>query len=356
MYLERFIVTNPSFGLIFASTQKSFGLVMVGLLAIAGVAFFWMNSRSARPELGAELELAPNRKQYYDDEDLEGKVLDRVLLMALVFVAILAVGLPTYWLAEPGRQSNAIENNEGDDGVFANRGKALYAGSDAGGLGCADCHGSAGQGGVRQHIILTDEGEFQAQVEWMAPALNTATLRFDDDELRFILNYGRPGTPMAAWGAPGGGPLTTQQIDDILRYLHVIERDPDDLKAEVQEEVDRSLEAGEFDSLGEAVFNYGLYSGKDSGTYSCGRCHTTGWSYSDPGPDGGGGTTGFSLRGGGLLDRFPSVASHFDFVAQGSEDGIGYGVGGQGTGRMPSFENTLTEEMIEAVVEYERGL
>lgn len=347
---------EPIAGVVLASSQLNLGLALVALLAVGGVVLVWMNSRSARPELGAELELAPNRKPYYADEQLEGKVLDRVLLMALVLIAFIAVGLPLYALAEPGRQENAIVHFEGPDGVFVNRGAGLYGPSADGGLGCADCHGAAGGGGSRTHILLDADGQFVAQVNWQAPALNAVTLRFDDDEIRDILNYGRPGTPMAAWGTPGGGPLTTQQVDNLIDFLHSIEIPEAQLREQVTAELERSLAAGEFDSLGEAVFRYGEVSGADSGTYSCARCHTMGWSYGDPQASGGAGTTGFSLRDGVTLRRFPSAEQHAQFVADGSEHGVGYGVNGQGSGRMPGFGSTLTEDQIDAVVEYERGL
>lgn len=347
---------DPLAGAVLANAQRTVGMVIVVLLAVGGVVLIWFNTRAARPELGAEIELAPNRKPYHPDEVLEGKVLDRVLLMALVLIALIAVGLPLYALAEPGRQSNAIEYYESDTGVFANRGAGLYGPSADGGLGCADCHGAAGGGGSRTHILLDADGEFVAQVNWQAPALNAVTLRFSDDEIRDILNYGRPGTPMAAWGTPGGGPLTTQQVDNLISFLHAIELPVEELQAQVTEEIDRSMEAGEFSSLGEAVFNYGQFSGADSGTYSCARCHTMGWSYGDPQASGGGGTIGFSLRDGVTLRRFPSAEQHAQFIADGSEFGIGYGVNGQGSGRMPGFGQTLTEEQIDAVVEYERGL
>ena len=44
------------------------------------------------------------------------------------------------------------------------------------------------------------------------------------------------------------------------------------------------------------------------------------------------------------------------FIAAGSEYGKRYGVQGQGSGRMPGFGAMLTEEQIEAVVEYVRSL
>jgi mono/diheme cytochrome c family protein len=354
--MENLNVLDPVAGVVLANTQRTIGLVIVALLAVGGVVLIWFNSRSARRELGAELELAPNRKPYYRDEELEGRVLDRVLLMALVLIAFIAVGLPLYALAEPGRQENAEIYFEGPEGVFANRGAGLFAPSADGGLGCADCHGAGGGGGSRSHILLDSDGEFVAQVNWQAPALNAVTLRYSDDEIRDILNYGRPGTPMAAWGTPGGGPLTTQQVDNLIAYLHAIEIPSEELQAQTTEEIDRSLEAGEFDSLGEAVFNYGQFSGADSGTYSCARCHTMGWSYGDPQLSGGGGTIGFSLVDGVTLRRFPDPEQHAQFITDGSEFGIGYGVNGQGSGRMPGFGLTLTEEQIDAVVEYERGL
>jgi mono/diheme cytochrome c family protein len=342
---------------VLASTQRVIGTVIVALLFIAGVVLFWFNTRRARPELGAEIELAPNRKPYYPDEELEGKVLDRVLGLALVLIAIIAVGLPLYWLAEPGRQEGAAIAYEGDPddasdmGIFASRGEGLYLV-----YGCGTCHGGV-QGGLRDHILLDpDTGDFVAQVPWKAPALDTVTLRYEREEIEFILNYGRPGTPMQAFGGPGGGALTTQQIDNLIDYLYFIAVEEEEAQAAATAEIDRSLEAGEFDSLGEAVFNLGLNSGFAGGAYACGRCHTAGWSYGQPLEPGGGGTIGFALRDGATLSRFPTFELHYDFIFEGSEEGRGYGVGGQGSGRMPGFGRMLTEEQIRAVVEYERGL
>jgi mono/diheme cytochrome c family protein len=45
-----------------------------------------------------------------------------------------------------------------------------------------------------------------------------------------------------------------------------------------------------------------------------------------------------------------------DFVSEGSVNGAGYGRQGQGSGKMPGFGALLTDEQIEAIVEYVRGL
>ena len=57
----------------------------------------------------------------------------------------------------------------------------------------------------------------------MAPALNTVLYRFDEDEVRYILTYGRPGSPMSAWGLAGGGPMNAQQIETLIAYLKSIQ-------------------------------------------------------------------------------------------------------------------------------------
>ena len=53
--------------------------------------------------------------------------------------------------------------------------------------------------------------------------------------MRYVLNYGRPGTPMAAWGGPGGGPLTTQQIDNLIDYMWSIQLTPEEMRDQVDE-------------------------------------------------------------------------------------------------------------------------
>ena len=50
-------------------------------------------------------------------------------------------------------------------------------------------------------------------MSWKAPALQTVLLKFSDDEVRYIITYGRPFSPMSPWGLAGGGPMNDQQID-----------------------------------------------------------------------------------------------------------------------------------------------
>jgi mono/diheme cytochrome c family protein len=367
-----------------ASTVKSVGSVIAVLVLIGFVWYVAVNIRSGRHEVGSEIELAPNRKPYFDDEGLEGPRLTRVLSTGLVLLGVVAIGLPLYWLNEPGRMDGAIETF---DQTFVNRGAALFAPTAEGGYDCAGCHGQDGVGGVTNFTLTDADNEFVATVNWMAPALNTVLLRYSEQEVRDILVYGRPGTPMPAWGAEGGGPLTTQQIDELIAYLQSIQISSDEAKEEVETILREALELGEDEEInyrdpavGEALFTLGLDTGAAGGAYSCARCHTKGASLVDGSeqPAGadlsdfkgfahGSGAFGFSLTSGIIPRQFLSLEELVEFITKGSEYGMLYGQRGQGTGRMPGFgdnpntedaedDGMFTDGMLRAVARYEANL
>lgn len=356
--------------------SAAIGWTIFAIIVIGFAVAVFLNMRRGRKEVGAELELAANRRPYLSDEELEGPKLDRTLGFGLILLAIIGVALPLYWLGEPGRHDGAEEMFQE---TFVGRGEALYEE----GAQCANCHGPNGSGGAAETPLLNERGEFIEMVNWQAPALNTALYRYSREEVYEIIQYGRPNTPMAAWGTDGGGPLTEQQVWNLVDYLESIQLPAEEVRAAVDEELERScapdgdgnctVEGAEFETEGEALFDLGLYSNFASGAFSCGRCHTQGWSYGDPGPTGGGGNLGPNLNGGVTLRQFPSLESHVDFVTQGASAKEPYGVAGQaGDGQMPGFglnpniedEDTLmnpeqvmlTDEQIRAVVEFERGL
>ena len=92
-----------------AADFRGIGLTVALIVFIGFLAVFIWNMVRARPELGSEIELAANRKEYLSDEQLEGEKLDRSLSFALVLLTLLAITLPFYWLAEPGRQEGAVD-------------------------------------------------------------------------------------------------------------------------------------------------------------------------------------------------------------------------------------------------------
>jgi mono/diheme cytochrome c family protein len=367
-----------------ASTVKSVGAVIAVLTIIGFVWYVAVNIRAGRDEVAAEIELAPNRKPYYDDEGLEGPRLTRALSTGLVLLAVVAVGLPLYWLNEPSRQEGAVENF---DQTFVTRGSRLFAPTAEGGYNCAGCHGDKGVGGVAPYTLSDADAQFVASVSWQAPALNTVLLRFSEDEVRDILIYGRPGTPMPAWGAAGGGPLTEQQIDELISYLGSIQLTPDEARTQAEETIRKELgiaEGGFIDytdpAVGKAIFNLGLDTGTAGGAFSCARCHTKGASIVKDSqapedadlsdykgfPDGSG-AFGFSLRYPVVPRQFLTMDDLIKFLHDGSKFGVLYGQRGQGSGRMPGFgdnpntdedaeDGMFTDGMLRAVACYEASL
>ena len=340
------------------------------ILSVAGWAVYgWFNVRSGRAEAGSEQKLAANRKPYYDDEDLEGPRLERVQFLGLVFLVILTISLPLYWILEPNRQAEA---QFGFEKRFAKWGSQKFASTADGGFNCAGCHGGMNAtGGVAAYSVTDPKtGEVKA-VSWKAPALNTVLYRYSQEEVRFILNYGRPFSPMSAWGTIGGGPLNDQSIQNLVDYMASIQIpmencteprgpfnptcDSGTLPAannkEIIAEAERLVSEGTYGSLGEALFNLDL----GSGAYSCARCHTKGWSYGEPQVTGGG-ALGPNLTGGSTIRQFPNAEDMVAFLKVGSENGKRYGEQGQGSGKMPGFGQYYTDEQIRAIVEYVRGL
>jgi mono/diheme cytochrome c family protein len=347
--------------------------VIFAVIVIGWITYYFLNNASARKELGSEIEMAPNRKQYYDDEVLEGPRLERMQLLGVLLLATMVIGLPLYWILEPSRQAGAVDKKHEE---FVGWGSALFQTTANGGFNCSGCHGGMKATGGQAPYAVTDPntGDVRA-VNWYAPALNTVFYRFSKEEVRFILNYGRPFSPMSAWGAPGGGPMTEQNIETLLVYLESIQIPPEGCltttsftkdadpyvcdggvlpktnQDEIQKGVDAYLKANPGASEGEALFNQNLA----SGAYSCARCHTQGWSYGDPAVTAQGGM-GWNLTGGATNTHFPNEADMINFIKAGSVNGKKYGMQGQGSGRMPGFGHLLTDEQIKAVVEYVRGL
>ena len=350
-----------------ALATTTFAIVLFITFTAAWLVYAFLNRNASRPEIGSEIELAANRKPYYDDEELEGRRLQRVQLIGVLLLATITIGLPAYWLAEPSRQAGATN---GQANRFVSWGSNLFASTADGGFNCAGCHGGMNATGGAAPYTVTDSktGLVQA-VSWKAPALNTVFYKFDEDEVRFILEYGRPFSPMSPWGVRGGGPMNDQQIQTLIEYMKSIQiprencavqgADPrtcegGHLPAEEQEKIQAAAEKavadGLYGSVGEALFNLEL----SAGAYSCARCHTPGWSWGEPGQTGAG-AFGWNLTGGATNNHFATEQEMIDFIKSGSKYGAKYGIQGQGSGRMPGFGSLLTQEQIQEIVNYVRN-
>jgi len=357
-----------------ALATTNFAWILLIVMVLGWVVYAAFNVRSGRKEVGSEVELAANRKPYYDDETLEGPKLERTQLLAVLMLGVISLSLPLYWLFEPSRQANATT---GSTERLAGWGSELFDVTANGGFNCAGCHGGMkANGGVAPTAITdTKTGEVKA-VSWKAPALNTVLYRFSVDEVKFILTYGRPFSPMSPWGLAGGGPMNDQQIETLIEYLKTIQIQPvgclttgpsftdtadpavcdggtlpSENQAEIQAAAEKAVADGTYKTVGEALFNSDL----NSGAYSCARCHTSGWSYGDP-VQTGSGAMGPNLTGGSTNTRFANKSDMVTFIQAGSQFGKKYGNQAQGSGRMPGFGHLLTDQQINSIVDYVRSL
>jgi len=344
-----------------ASTERSVGLVLLALILVGWVAYIFINIRQAKGEIGSEIELAPNRAPLPSDEEFEGPKLERIQAWGVVFLAIIAVTLPVYWLREPGRQAGAIRG-------FAERSAARGEREFTEGFQCNACHGPEGVGGSAPAVLDLEMGgkTIKVQASYVAPSLNDIFYRFDtgidgpdeSTEVRNIITFGRPPI-MPAWGLAGGGPGNEQQIQDVIDYLWSIQLTPEEMAAKVNNEIA---------AYSSDPANAGKSEGQVLYELNCARCHTPNWNARgsheqplgnvvvvEPGQPGAGGY-GRPLNSVSLTEQFPDPVMQMDFIKKGAVENAPYGTHGIGNYGMPGFGDFLSDEQIMAIVEYERSL
>lgn len=422
-----------------SSTQRAVAVAIAFVVLAAWAVYLILENRRSTSDIVSSYLNAPNRKAPPDDEVFEGRRLDRFLTAALVGTSVLAVGLPLYWLGEPGREKGALI---GFDKREVRRGMENYEAIFL----CNNCHGPEGGGGVAAYTVTDYDANGQPKtnpatgkamvrvVQWKAPRINNIGLRYKAQQITNVLNCGRGGAknnPMPAWGVTCGGPGSDQQISDLVSLLRYWSIDNDPVAKKVYEEAYKangrdSAKAYElaFTSAAKAAqeasqkalddekknaadllakigtdkdplvaaqkaladakaaedvvataaaetalkeMTANIEHAKKTVTLSdgeilfnqnCARCHTNGYSYGEPKAQAGG-FYGPSLRKSSLTNQFPDAAKQAEFIKHGVVDGAAYGSGGVNHwagGGMAYFGNVLTDEMIDKIVAYERGL
>lgn len=183
--------------------------------------------RAPRARLGIPQALRPGQP----DEVLEGPRLERIQVWGLIATLVLAIFIPVYWLEDPTTQT-AFASKFSDasverGGVIFQPPGVLLPNADplqfksveksiSLGMGCSNCHGDKGVGGVNQFKDpITGKN-----VVYHVPPLNNVFTRWDDEVVQFTIERGRPGTDMPTWGVQYGGPMTAQMVADVMAYLH----------------------------------------------------------------------------------------------------------------------------------------
>src|SRR5688572_29313640 len=204
---------------------------IITLLALVGLVVLVLLLGNAKRGRRSIEDIPPGMRPGYADEELERRVLERYMGWGIVLTAFFAIFLPLYWMREPARltaaqEAAAVTNFE--------RGETLFTEN------CALCHGQNAEGGGAAST-------YDPADSWPAPNLTTIEKRYEGtppalnirDYIVQTIRRGRPGTPMPAWGSAYGGPMTDQQIEEIVDWILLQQ------KAEVQEADSASNATGE---------------------------------------------------------------------------------------------------------------
>ena len=108
-------------------------------------------------------------------------------------------------LAQPAAPAPQAEPDAGRP-VSAEHGAALYARM------CAVCHGAEGQGYLADHAPALAQPDFLATVS--------------DEFLSFAIAVGRRGSTMSAWQTDHGGPLSPEDVRDVVAHLRSWQKQP----------------------------------------------------------------------------------------------------------------------------------
>ena len=126
--------------------------------------------------------------------------LDRYLAWGLGFMFVLIVAFPIYRLREASLRSDAkIEQQT----------NYIVSGGASFEQNCSTCHGAAGSGGSTAPTLASKQ------------FLTTTS----DQQIEMLVAGGVSGSSMTAWSQDFGGPLTSEQIRELVTFLRSLEPD-----------------------------------------------------------------------------------------------------------------------------------
>ncbi len=133
----------------------------------------------------------------FEPEWLE-RSLDRYYTWGLAFMVVLLLGFPLYRLREPDLRASAERSQQA---TYQTLGADLFA------QNCASCHGDGGAGGGSAPTL--DSKQFLSSTS--------------DDQIHLLVSGGVPGSDMSPWNLEFGGPLTDEQVSQLVTYLRSLE-------------------------------------------------------------------------------------------------------------------------------------
>jgi mono/diheme cytochrome c family protein len=154
--------------------------------------FQWMVEHFQEPERISPNTLMPELE--LDDEEAAA--------LALYMMSLHHKGLPAAYTPDSDRRSGKPVT-----------GRELYA------MYCKSCHGSEGQGSTLRQPDEMLVAEVPSDL--MVPSLNNPdTLAVaSENYMTAILEHGRPGTSMIAWGSASGGGLRPEEVARVVDYV-----------------------------------------------------------------------------------------------------------------------------------------
>ena len=299
-------------------TQISSVVIYALIVALAAFAVAYVVVGPGKRRAGArrrgDIPLA--MRPYHSDEELETTGLERAMAWGVALSMFSAVFVAVYWVIEPER----IESKQDEfyrESVA--QGRELYAAN------CATCHGADAGGGSAPN-------PYDSNAPWPAPNLANIHARYADSDivadveafLTETIKQGRPGTPMPAWGAAYQGPMNDLQVQAVVDYL-------------------LSIQTGELEEADAQAFEGAMGDGQAIYQNNCARCH------------------GDDLQG-QVGPQLLNVFERYGWDEGDAETRAAVEETLRGTiltGRyvpsgpiMPSFEHVLTEDAVDAVIEY----
>ena len=292
-------------------------IILIVALVGFGLAYFFVGpGRRRGPRRNADIPLA--MRPYHSDEELEGRGMERAMAWGVALAVFASLFIPLYWLIEPDRINRAVDDFYAAD---VDSGRVEYQNA------CAACHGENLSGGSAPHP------DPDVDTAWPAPALDNVVARYQGSEvvedvrefLELSIVYGRPGTPMPAFSVGQGGTLSDNQVNQIITYILSVQT------GELPEQ-QGVPDVDDDESAGAVLFEN-----------NCARCH------------------GQQLEGGvgpqllNVYERYGwsgeddgSLEEARAAVVQAVRDGRFLA----GNAPMPPFEQVLTDEAIDAVVDH----